>query len=170
MKKIFAVLMAAVLALGCFMTLCACDVSTTPPAAGNDSADIVVPEGTKNAIVINYTKNGNGTVTARISIDGDVAFAGVSGVLNYDSAVLTYASSTASLNGLVLNTDETGKVSFSYANTADITQKTDLFTVTFNYTAPVNTNLSISIDAGNFSNAALEDVQYSVLGGNIKID
>ena len=188
MKRIFAILLAAVLVMGCFMSLCSCDMATTPAGGNNTNtpvdtsvdtsgdipsappADILVPSDVKNAIVINYTKNGNGTVTARISVEGDVAFAGVAGALNYDSAVLTYKSSTADLNGLVLNTNEAGKVFFSYSGTSDVTQKTALFSVTFGCVAPVNTNLSINIAAGDFSNAALEDVQYSVLGGNIKID
>ena len=87
MKRIFAILLAAVLVMGCFMSLCSCDMATTPAGGNNTNtpvdtsvdtsgdipsappADILVPSDVKNAIVINYTKNGNGTVTAPSTAD-----------------------------------------------------------------------------------------------------
>ena len=165
MKKIFKLCIVSLLCLCCVASLFACDPTTT---GSNEQDEVTVPAGTQNALVTRYKVNNDNTVTATISVEGDVKFAGITGDLKFDSSVLTYKSHEAVLGGLVVNPGN-DIVSFSYATMSDITSAQTLFTVTFSYTAPVNTSLTFDIKEGNFSNAALENVQYTVVGGEITI-
>lgn len=143
--------------------------------AGTDAPStpsVTVPAGTKNALVIRFTEFGNNTVTATVSVEGDVSFAGLTGDLNYDAAVLSVASAEPILGGMVVNANNTGAISFSYASISNLTSAQDLFKVTFSYSnsGALSTDLSFTIEDGNFSNAALENVPYTVFGAALNID
>lgn len=129
---------------------------------------VTVPEGTKNAVVVRYVKNANNTVTATISIEGDVAYAAVVGSLNYDSSVLTYVSHEAVDCANVTN-KEAGAVTFAQANSQNYTAKQTLFKVTFSYTTAQDTKLTFTFDEGNFTNDQFADVEYTVIGGDLKL-
>lgn len=141
----------------------------TTDNSGNTTQKIEVPEGTKNAVVLNYTDNKDGTLTITVSIEGDVCFAGFTGVLEYDVAVLTYSSSQA-INQNVLLNPNTGKIYFSFASATDITTATNMFSATFTYSGSVNTTVGVSILEGDFSDATFNNVDYTILGGNIVIE
>lgn len=149
----------------------ATEAETDPAPTGPSlPADPAVPGGTQNALVIRYRANSDGTVTATVSVDGNVSFAGLTGDLNYDPSVLSLVSSATALNGMVVNTANSGKVSFSYAAISNLTTAQDLFSVTFSYSGTVNTSLSFSIDADDFCNASFENVSYSVFGTTLTIE
>ncbi len=192
MKRTVQLLIALMLCISCVFAMGACDDTTTPVSTGNQTpsnsteattdastepqpsapsapADVVVPAGTKNALVIRYTVNGNNTVTATVSAEGDVAFAGLTGDLNYDASVLTPVSSETILSGMVVNTGNAGAISFSYAAISDITSTQQLFKVTFSYSGTVNTNLTFSIDPDDFCNASFENVSYATFGETLTI-
>lgn len=195
MKHIVSLLLALVLCLSCTLIMSACDGASDPIPSGtqkdtdaevptNGSTETpteapteapvtpsqpMIPTGTKNAVAIRYTLNGNNTVTATVSVEGDVCFAGLTGDLNYDNGTLTLVSSETLLSGMVVNTGNSGKISFSYASASNLTSAQQLFKATFAYSGSVNTNLTFSIDPDDFSNASLENVIYSTFGQNLVI-
>lgn len=146
-------------------------VSKTEPlsARAETTQGTEVPDGTKNAVVLDYADNKDGTLTVTISVEGEVCFAGFAGVLQYDAAVLGYSSSQALYTGIVLNAETEGAFAFSFAAVQNVTTAVDMFNVTFTYSGDVNTSLSLKIEEGNFSDAAFEDVEYTVFGGKIVI-
>lgn len=161
MKKGLKFISSIMLCLMMILTVCSC-FSTTPTDTVN------VPEGTKNAVVVRYTKNGDNTVTATISVEGEVAYAAIAGTLNYDSSVLTYVSHEA-VDCANVNNKEAGVVAFSQANSKNYTEKQTLFKVTFSYTEAVDTKITFTFNEGNFTNDQFNDVEYTVLGTDIKL-
>jgi hypothetical protein len=80
---------------------------------------------------------------------------------------LKCTSQTEKLNGIYLNAETSGKISFSYAGVSNITEKVTLFTATFSRNEFESTQLTITIANGDISDASLNDVSYSVYGGEI---
>ena len=144
------------------MILTVCSCATTPQDT------VTVPEGTKNAVVVRYTKNGDNTLTATVSVEGEVAYAAIAGTLNYDKAVLTYVSHEA-IDCANVNNKEAGTLAFSQANSKNYVEKQTLFKVTFSYTEAVDTKITFTFDEGNFTNDQFADVEYTVIGGDIKL-
>ncbi len=161
MKKGLKIVSSIMLCLMMIFTVCSC-FSTTP------TDTVIVPEGTKNAVVVRYTKNGDNTVTATVSVEGEVAYAAIAGTLNYDKNVLTYVSHEA-VDCANVNNKEAGIVAFSQANSKNYTEKQTLFKVTFSYTEAVDTRITFTFDEGNFTNDQFADVEYTVIGGDIKL-
>lgn len=170
MKKFLTFIVSIMLCIGIGCLFAGCDFSLDDLWNTEDdkSPQITVPENTENAIVLRYTSTEN-TVTVKVSVEGTVHFAGITGTLNYDSGSLNVTDSKGSVNGIVVNTAKGGAVSFSYASATDITEQLQLFEVTFSYTGSVDTKLTVEIKNGNFSDASFNDVPYTVIGGDIKV-
>ncbi len=162
MKKSLRLISSILLCTTMILTVCSCFGPSTPPDTVN------VPEGTKNAVVVRYIKNDNNTITATISVEGEVEYAAVVGTLSYDKNVLTYVSHEV-IDCANVNNKEAGMIAFSQANSKNYTDKQTLFKVTFNYTKSVNTSITFSFDEGNFTNDQFNDVEYTVIGGGIKL-
>ena len=118
-----------------------------------------------NAFVVTYVDNGNGTITATVSVAGTVSFAGFAGTLAYDSTALTVKSCAP--GNVTVSTDTAGEVSFSYAQTSNYTTVGALFTVDFNYSGAVNTTLDLTITEA--SNASLADVPFTAQDATVTI-
>lgn len=110
-----------------------------------------------NAFVVTCVDNGNGTITATVSVAGTVSFAGFAGTLAYDSTALTVKSCAP--GNVTVSTDTAGEVSFSFAQTTNYTTVGPLFTVDFNYSGAINTILDLTITEA--SNASLADVPFT---------
>lgn len=162
MKKGLRLIPSIMLCITMILTVCSCFGPSTPQDSVN------VPEGTKNAVVVRYIKNDNDTITATISVEGDVEYAAIVGILSYDKNVLTYVSHEA-IDCANVNNKEAGVIAFSQANSKNYTDKQTLFKVTFSYTESLNTSISFTFDEGNFTNDQFNDVEYTVIGGEIKL-
>lgn len=150
------------------VALCVLMVFAAVSCSGGDTDTVVVPEGTKNAVVVRYEKQADNKVVATVSIEGDVAYAAVAGTLNYDKNVLTYVSHEA-VDCANVNNKEAGVLAFSQANSTNYTAKQTLFKVTFTYTGTADTTVSFTFDEGNFVNAQFADVEYTVIGATLKL-
>lgn len=160
MKKVLKLISSMMLCVMVILAVCSC--FTTPMDT------VTVPEGTKNAVVVRYTKNSDSTITVTASVEGVVEYAAIAGTLNYDSSVLTYVSHEA-VDCANVNNKEAGTVAFAQANSKNYTEKQTLFKVTFSYTNAVDTKISFTFDEGNFTNDQFNDVEYIVIGGDIKL-
>lgn len=160
MKKIIKIMLCALLCAVMVMGVCSCDTTTAD--------DVVVPEGTKNALVVHYTKNSDNTLTVTASVEGDVEYAAISGKMNYDSSVLTYVSHEG-VDCSTVNNKEAGVIAFAQANSSNYTEKQTLFKVTFSYTEKTDSKITFTIEEGHFTNASFNDVEYTVIGGDIKL-
>lgn len=161
MKNTIKILASMMLCIIMIFAVCSC-------VAPQETDSVVVPEGTKNAVVVRYTKNNDNTVTATVSVEGEVGYAAIAGTLNYDKNVLTYVSHEA-VDCANVNNKEAGVVAFSQANSKNYTEKQTLFKVTFSYTTAVDTTVSFTFEEGNFTNDQFNDVEYTVLGKDIKL-
>lgn len=160
MKAILKTTLCTFICLIIAFSVCSCDTGTT------DS--VVVPEGTKNAVVIRYEVNTDKTVTATVSIEGDVEYAAVVGTLNYDKDILTYVSHEV-VDCSNVNNKEAGVLAFSQADSKNFTENQTLFKVTFSYTEATTTKLSFTFNSGNFINDQFNDVEYTVIGEELTL-
>ena len=161
MKKISPRIFALLATLSLVLALASCGATPDPddketpdePTLEEILADITGD----NVFIVTYEKVDADTVRATVSVAGTVSFAGFSGTLSYDSALLTVEDSAT--NNVTLNTANAGQISFSFAQTSNHTTAVTLFTVDFAYAGGADALLDLEI--AEASNAALSDVPFS---------
>ena len=175
MKKILCIVLC--LALGiCCLGLVACDeAAPTPPDNGEDNTngnndgekgDSLADINGNNVFVVTYKDNGNGSLTATVSVAGTVSYAGFTGTLKYDCNVMSVVSFNSE-NGTVVSDNSSGELAFSYGAVSNVTSVGSIFTVNFAYSGAIDTVLDLEVS--EVANAALQDVEYSILDANVKI-
>ena len=166
-KNSFLIKLAVILLVLCLSAFAMISCSSTPDNSdggdgdGSDetpSLDEILGKITgDNVFVVTYVDNGNGSITATVSVAGTVSLAGFAGTLKYDSSALTVKSCAP--GSLTVNTATAGEISFSYAQTTNYTTVGQLFTV--------NTTLDLSITEA--ANASLADVPFTAQDATVEI-
>lgn len=174
-KNSFLIKLAVILLVLCLSAFAMISCSSTPDNSdggdgdGSDetpSLDEILGKITgDNVFVVTYVDNGNGSITATVSVAGTVSLAGFAGTLKYDSSALTVKSCAP--GSLTVNTATAGEISFSYAQTTNYTTVGQLFTVDFSYSGTVNTTLDLSITEA--ANASLADVPFTAQDATVEI-
>ena len=110
----------------------------------------------ENQTCITYTDNGDGTTTAKFSINGDVNIAMMELQLSFELTNATYKDYEILVAGSADANYTDGVFYFSLMSTNDITTDTDLFSITFtNGTGSVGISFTVvdsSVSDGTFTN------------------
>ena len=110
----------------------------------------------ENQTCINYIDNGDGTTTAKFSINGDVNIAMMELQLSFDLTNATYSNCEILVSGSADANYTDGIFYFSLMSAEDITEDTDLFSITFtNGTGNVGISFTVvdsSVSDGTFTN------------------
>ena len=110
----------------------------------------------ENQTCINYTHNGDGTTTAKFSINGDVNIAMIELQLKFDLTNATYKEYEILVSGSADANYADGIFYFSFMSANDITTDTDLFSITFtNGSGNVGISFTVidsSVSDGTFTN------------------
>ena len=110
----------------------------------------------ENQTCINYTDNGDGTTTAKFSINGDVNIAMIELQLSFDLTNATYKEYEILVAGSADANYSDGVFYFSFMSANDITTDTDLFSITFtNGTGNIGISFTVvdsTVSDGTFTN------------------
>ena len=118
-----------------------------------------------NSISFYSVINGDNTVTLTCVVHGDVNFALIEGSVAWESANLSYLSSVQEIATGLCEVNKSGEqnvVYFAYIKATDVTEKTKLFSITFEYTEETEYTFTLTID--DIVNAQYDDQEYNATG------
>jgi hypothetical protein len=125
----------------------------------------------RNMLEMTYVDNRDGTLTLTVAVKGNVVnFAGIEGYVSFDTSKLTYSSRTklSSLSGSVNYDSSDSNVYFSMADSENLTESEELFSIVFNYVGAINTQITLTIT--DIYDQDYNTETYIVAGGNVVIE
>ena len=117
-----------------------------------------------------YVDNQDGTLTLTVAVKGNVVnFAGIEGYVSFDTSKLTFSSRSklSSLSGSVNYDSSDSNVYFSLADSENLTESEELFSIVLTYTDAINTQITLTIT--DIYDQDYNTETYTVVGGNVVI-
>jgi hypothetical protein len=121
-----------------------------------------------NQLYFTYNDNGDGTTSVTISIEGDVNLYGLECKISFEAIGATYTSVVSNISGLAVNkkTDYI-IVSFADMSGSDLTEASDLITITFTNTSD-EMYLNFTVYDVDIFDDVMSDETYSVAGNTFE--
>ena len=125
---------------------------------------------TRNLLEMTYVDNQDGTLTLTVAVRGNVVnFAGIEGYVSFDTSKLTFSSRSklSSLSGSVNYDSSDSNVYFSLADSENLTEAENLFSIVLTYADAINTQITLTIT--DIYDQDYNTETYTVVGGNVVI-
>ena len=121
-----------------------------------------------NQLYFTYTDNGDGTTSVTISIEGDVNLYGLECKISFEAIGATYTSVVSNISGLAVNKKaDYIIVSFADMSGSDLTEASDLITITFTNTSD-EMYLNFTVYDVDIFDDVMSDETYSVAGNTFE--
>ena len=125
---------------------------------------------TRNLLEMTYVDNQDGTLTLTVAVKGNVVnFAGIEGYVSFDTSKLAFSSRSklSSLSGSVNYDSSDSNVYFSLADSENLTEAENLFSIVLTYADAINTQITLTIT--DIYDQDYNTETYTVVGGNVVI-
>ena len=125
---------------------------------------------TRNLLKMTYVDNQDGTLTLTVAVTGNVVnLAGIEGYVSFDTSKLAFSSRSklSSLSGSVNYDSSDSNVYFSLADSENLTESEELFSIVLTYTDAVNTQITLTIT--DIYDQDYNNETYTIVGGNVVI-